>query len=120
MTQRIDGLRLLFQPLGQVCKLLDLAAIHGLKQGFASRKMPVKGADADAGLPGDGLEACLGATGTENRFSSLKHPLAVPNGIDARLSCRFRLCRLPHAIVQFRPLEKRRNPPYMATSHADT
>src|SRR5580704_8435068 len=67
--------------------------------------MPVKGADADAGLPGDGLKARLRATDTENGFGSLKYSLAVPNRIGARLSYRLRPCRLLHAIVHFGPLK---------------
>ena len=89
MTERVDRRHLPFQPLGQIGELLHFAAIHCFEQGFARGEMPVEGADADAGRPRDGFEAGLRTTGTENLFCGLKHTLAVPNRIGARLSCPF-------------------------------
>src|SRR5258708_2709385 len=95
MTQCIDWLRLLFQLLGQIGKLLHLAAVRRFEQGFACREMPVEGADAHTGGSRDGFEAGLRATSTENHFCCLKDTLAIPNGIGARLSRA--LLRRPHA-----------------------
>ena len=95
MTERLDRLRLLFQLLGQIGKLLHFAAVHRFEQGFAGGEMPVEGADAHTGCARDGLEAGLGTTGAENLFCRLKHALAVPNRIGARLSRPF--LRRPHA-----------------------
>ncbi len=86
LPQRLDRLRLLFQLFGQIGKLLHFATVHRFEQGFARGEMPVEGADADPGSSGYGFEARLRTPGTENRFGGLKHALAVPNRVGARLS----------------------------------
>jgi hypothetical protein len=112
VTECIDGLGLLFQLFGKIGKLLHLAAVHRFEQGFARWEMPVEGADAHTGGARDGFEAGLRTAGAENRLCRLEDALAIPSGISARLSCP--LFQLLQPTVQFRPLEKRRHPPYMA------
>ena len=83
-----SGLGLFLQLLGQIGKLLHLAAVHRLEQGLARREMAVKRADADAGGLRDGFEAGIRATGAEHDFRSFENTFAVPHGVGARLSCR--------------------------------
>jgi xanthine dehydrogenase YagT iron-sulfur-binding subunit len=47
---------LFLQSLGEIGQLLDLMAINRLEQGFARRKMAVKGADTDSSRSRDGFE----------------------------------------------------------------
>ena len=71
---------------GKLGQLVDLAAIDRLEQGLARREVAVERADADAGPPGDGLQARVRAAGAENPGSRLEQPLAVADRIGARLA----------------------------------
>ena len=95
MAKSIDWLLLLFQLFSQIGKLLHLAAIDGLEEGFAGGEMSVECTDPDAGRSRDGFEAALRATGTEHYFRRLKDALAVPNSVGARFTRR--LVRSPEA-----------------------
>ena len=119
LTQRVDGLRFLFQLLGQVCKLLHLVTIDGLEQGFARWEMPVEGANSDPGRARDSFQAGVRATGTEYGVptSRIRSRLRIASARRVRVAFSFANGLIP--IVQFQPLEKRRSPPYMATSHAN-
>ena len=86
-TQRLDRLLLFLQPFGEIGQLLDLVAVNALEQGFACGKMAVKGADPDTGRSRDGFETRFRSAGAEHGPGGLEHPLAVPQRVDARLSC---------------------------------
>ncbi len=86
MAKCVDGLRLIFQLLGQIGKLLHLAAVHRLEQALAGWEMPVERADTDAGGSRDSFEACFRSAGTEYDFCRLKNAFAIANGVGPRLS----------------------------------
>ncbi len=74
------------QLFGQIAKVLDFAAIDRLEQGFTRWEMPIQGADAYAGGSGNGFQARLGATGTENHLGRLDYTLVIANGVGTGLS----------------------------------
>ena len=75
-----------FQLFGQIAKVLDFAAIDRLEQGFTRWEMPIQCADAYAGGSGNGFQARLGATGTENLPGRLDYTLVIANGVGTGLS----------------------------------
>src|SRR5271165_3087033 len=104
-----------------------LLTVDRLDDRAAGRKMPIERADSDAGLPGDLLEADVGADLAERRLRRIDQPFAVAPAVGARFShrpgrVRFRLpgrwfSRSTRPDAQARPpLAKRRLPPYMKRS----
>jgi hypothetical protein len=67
-TQGFDRECLTLQLFGNVAELFHLAAIDGLKQGFAGREVTVQRPDADSGSSCHGFEARLWAACAEDGF----------------------------------------------------
>src|SRR6185437_7449682 len=82
-AQRVDRRSLALQLLAE---LLDLAAIDGLIERLARRKMAIERADADAGFARDRFQARIRAAGAEYGLGRLQHAVAIPQRVGARLA----------------------------------
>ena len=73
--------------------MLDLPAVDGFDNRVAGRKMPVEGADPDAGPSRDLVQADVGPSAGERSLRRLEQKVAVAQRVGARLAqALLRLC----------------------------
>jgi xanthine dehydrogenase YagT iron-sulfur-binding subunit len=86
MAQGLHRVDFVFQLLRQISKLLHLASINRLEQGFSGGEVPVQRTDTDAGSLCNSFEAGLGPARSKDSFGRLEDAFAIANGVGSRLA----------------------------------